>query len=123
MRTREEQARDLASDFFDDGSSEEDARKMAMEHILEAECRAEQRVRTEIAQDRYRLNWLEAEVAATGIVSLSAVMREDGNTIFYCPEHQTGGSSTSLRDVIDIARGLAEAEDQAFDRMISNHDP
>ena len=66
MRTRDDQVRALASDFFDDGSSEDDARKMAMEHILEAERRAEQRVRAEIARDSERLDWISTQDVVIG---------------------------------------------------------
>lgn len=60
MRTREEQITALASDFFDDGSDEAGAREIAERHILEAERRAEQRVRAEIGEDRIPLPTYEA---------------------------------------------------------------
>lgn len=50
MRTREEQIVALANDFFDDGSDESGALIIAEAHILEAERRAEQRVRAEISK-------------------------------------------------------------------------
>lgn len=102
MRTREEQARALSSDFFDDGSSEDDARKMAMEHILEAELRAEQRVRAEIARDSERLDWLEKTSVNAEDLNIHCLMNTDGRTSFgVCG---TGNYEETLRQAIDAAR-------------------
>lgn len=58
MRTREEQISALA--FKIGGVQASNATKQSAEaHILEAERRAEQRVREKIARDSERLDWLE----------------------------------------------------------------
>ena len=59
MRTREEQIEDLTSLFGEEGTfTFVDDRDAATKHILEAERRAEQRVRAEIGRDSERLDWL-----------------------------------------------------------------
>ncbi|MFS8369232.1 hypothetical protein [Acetobacter indonesiensis] len=59
MRTREEQIADLANLFGEEGTfSFVDDLDAATKHVLEAERRAEQRVRAEIARDSERLDWL-----------------------------------------------------------------
>lgn len=61
MRTREEQAESLRDSLCDDYKSavvHEAGYELAMCHILEAERRAEARVRKEIGQDSERLDWL-----------------------------------------------------------------
>ena len=56
MRTREEQIEDLANLFGEEGTfTFVDDRDAATKHILEAEHRAEQRVRAEIGRDRISL--------------------------------------------------------------------
>lgn len=60
MRTREEQIEDLANLFGEEGTfTFVDDRDAATKHILEAERRAEQRVRAQIGRDSERLDWLE----------------------------------------------------------------
>lgn len=58
MRTREEQIADLANLLGEEGTfSFVDDLDAATKHILEAERRAEQRVRAEIGRGSERLNW------------------------------------------------------------------
>ncbi|MCP1230842.1 hypothetical protein [Acetobacter indonesiensis] len=58
MRTREEQISALA--FEIDGVQAKEATKRLLErNLIEAERRAEQRVRAEIGRDSERLDWLE----------------------------------------------------------------
>lgn len=66
MRTREDQIKDLASLFIDIWDDCPYSKEAATEHILEAEHRAEQRVRTEIGRDSERLDWLAETVSSIG---------------------------------------------------------
>lgn len=68
----------------------------AMEQaILEAERRAEQRVRAEIGMDSERLDWLESTVKARGKVSFS-----------FDPKDKKNFPYLSVRVAIDAAREL-----------------
>lgn len=71
MRTREEQIEDLANLFGEEGTfSFVDDRDAATKHILEAERRAEQRVRAEIGHGKIALPTYEAFCnSAKGLMS------------------------------------------------------
>lgn len=59
MRTREEQIAHLSCAIFNEKPGDIDnCISLAREYILEAERRAEQRVRAEIGRDSERLDWL-----------------------------------------------------------------
>lgn len=69
MRSREEQIealRDLI-DMQNECPDETDSISQAQEHILEAERRAEQRVRAEIGRDSERLDWIERHRATQAV--------------------------------------------------------
>ncbi|MEZ7136873.1 hypothetical protein [Komagataeibacter sp. SM21] len=99
MRTREEQIKVLAADFADPPESYQ-MMEVAELHILEAERRAEQRVRAEIARDSERLDWLE-DIVDTGF-RVSPIGRGISGASF---NHGYGGiSAATLRSAIDAAR-------------------
>ncbi|MBO1325384.1 hypothetical protein K2X14_11405 [Acetobacter sp. TBRC 12305] len=59
MRTREEQISHLSVALFNQHVDIDACIKLARKYILEAERRAEQRVRAEIGRDSERLDWLD----------------------------------------------------------------
>ena len=62
MRTREDQISHLSCAIFNDRRGDiDDCMSLARDHILEAERRAEQRVRDEIGKNSERLDWLERQ--------------------------------------------------------------
>ncbi|MCG4261327.1 hypothetical protein K6W36_12205 [Acetobacter senegalensis] len=70
MRTREEQISALRNQIFtvDCFTSLTEAHAAAEAHILEAERRAEQRVRAEIGRDSERLDWLGCSLVSLVIM-------------------------------------------------------
>ena len=60
MRTREEQISHLSCTIFNQNDNIDECIALARKYILEAERRAEARVRAEIARDSERLDWLLA---------------------------------------------------------------
>lgn len=92
MRTREEQIAQLSrwlTQVFPEGSDE------AKKQILEAERRAEQRVRAEIGRDSERLDWLERQSRAT------VTDRKSSRVLFHSPRI---GPWDDIREAIDAAR-------------------
>lgn len=61
MRTREEQISALAFEI-DGVQAKESTKRYVEQHLIEAERRAEQRARAEIARDSERLDWLSGTV-------------------------------------------------------------
>lgn len=101
MRTREEQIKVLAADFADPPEPYQ-MMEVAELHILEAERRAEQRVRAEIARDSERLDWLENVAVNAEDVNIHCLMNTSGDTVFgVCG---SGDYEPTLRDAIDAAR-------------------
>ncbi|ATJ91578.1 hypothetical protein [Acetobacter tropicalis] len=100
MRTREEQIAALA--FKIGGVQASNATKQSAEaHILEAERRAEQRVRAEIGRDSERLDWLEKS-GKTGI-RLVANEEEEGGIVL--DDDCLGDfTASTVREAIDAAR-------------------
>lgn len=102
MRTREEQIAKLRMDIKagkTDILEWEDMSRfcIAKAHILEAERRAEQRVRAEIGRDSERLDWLG------GNVTLSArYFLRGGWAVMHLDEAL--GHGETLRQAIDAAR-------------------
>ncbi|KAB8122426.1 hypothetical protein D3W54_14640 [Komagataeibacter medellinensis] len=103
MRSREEQIADLTNLFGEEGIfSFVDDRDAATKHILEAEQRAEQRVRAAIARDSERLDWLENVAVNAEDVNIHCLMNTSGDTVFgVCG---SGDYEPTLRDAIDAAR-------------------
>ncbi|MCP1244204.1 hypothetical protein GOB86_14595 [Acetobacter lambici] len=99
MRTREEQISALEEDIFSNALSLS-ARTAALAHILEAERRAERRVRAEIDRDSERLDWLERQFILMALVKGPAPVAPDKklDAVFT----QTGG--IPFRQAIDAAR-------------------
>lgn len=97
MRTREEQIAALRTQIFnaDCFTSLSKAEEKAESYIIEAERRAEQRVRVEIRQDSERLDWLEK------LPRTEAVFEDRLRVIFFTP---IVGPWDSLRETIDAAR-------------------
>ncbi|GAN66865.1 hypothetical protein AA0481_0608 [Acetobacter orientalis NRIC 0481] len=91
MRTRDEQIDSLYHDYIYTALSRSDFRA----HILEAESRAEQRVRAEIGRDSERLDWLEK--------TRSVVLEDADNG--WCVT--IGGIEFSLRE--ETARNAIDA--------------
>lgn len=112
MRTREEQIADLASLFGEEGTfTFVDDRDAATKHILEAERRAEHRVRAEIARDSERLDWLES--GCCDVRFRSEPIADTGDADVYCdvvqhhmsdPKERVIGSRETIRAAIDAAR-------------------
>ncbi|WP_338332815.1 hypothetical protein [Acetobacter sp. LMG 32666] len=84
---------------------------IAKAHILEAERRAEQRVRAEIARDSERLDWLES--GCCDVRFRSEPIADTGDADVYCdivqhrmakPRERVIGSSETIRAAIDAAR-------------------
>lgn len=66
MRTRDEQIEDLANAVASVVCTDAEGINLAQEHILEAESRAEQRVRAEIGRDSERLDWIGTQDVVIG---------------------------------------------------------
>lgn len=82
--------------------------------ILEAERRAEQRVRAEIARDSERLDWLES--GCCDVRFRSEPIADTGDADVYCdivqhhmakPHERTIGSAETIRKAIDAALALS----------------
>lgn len=98
MRTREEQIREIAAvrDEVNPTRTGVEAEKWAEQHILEAERRAEQRVRAEIGRDSERLDWLAD-------MKVGVEYREEfGWGVYEILEGMIGEAPT-LRKAIDAA--------------------
>ncbi|OUI98767.1 hypothetical protein HK15_13010 [Acetobacter orientalis] len=100
MRTREEQINDLANEVAAVVCTDAEGIALAQKHIKEAERRAEQRVRAEIARDSERLDWLEKEYILMCLIKGPAPVDPDKkiDAVFT----QTGG--IPFRNSIDAAR-------------------
>ncbi|MFT9361285.1 hypothetical protein [Acetobacter okinawensis] len=97
MRTREDQIDSLYNGHYQYSALSQDAFR---KHLIEAERRAEQRVRAEIARDSERLDWLE-DIVDTGF-RVSPIGRGISGASF---NHGYGGiSAATLRSAIDAAR-------------------
>ena len=102
MRTRDEQIEDLTNLFGEEGTfSFVDDRNAATKHILEAERRAEQRVRAEIARDSERLDWLSGMVQ-----EISRVSNRPTQWILEFPTPLRSLDRDDLRQAIDAARDI-----------------
>ncbi|MFS8369678.1 hypothetical protein [Acetobacter indonesiensis] len=100
MRTREEQISHLACAIFNQHDNIDECLSLARTYILEAERRAEQRVRAEIGRDSERLDWLECEFILMALVKGPTPVNPDKkiDAVFT----QTGG--IPFRHAIDAAR-------------------
>ncbi|GAN72155.1 hypothetical protein ASY01nite_14420 [Acetobacter syzygii] len=94
MRTREEQIDSLYHGHYQYSALSQDAFR---EHLIEAERRAEQRVRAEIARDSERLDWLER-----GFKSCTAYM--NGDVAFSPGISVRNLRGPDFRSAIDAAR-------------------
>lgn len=100
MRTREEQIEELANEVAAAVCTDAEGISLAQKHILEAERRAEQRVRAEIGLDSERLDWLE-DIVESGF-RVSPVGKGFTGASF---NHGYGGIiAATLRSAIDAAR-------------------
>ncbi|MFE8872745.1 hypothetical protein ACE4RV_06190 [Acetobacter persici] len=113
MRTREEQISALRNQIFtvDCFTSLTEVHAAAEAHILEAERRAEQRVRAEIGRDSERLDWLES--GCCDVRFKDEPIADTGDAVVYCdivqhhmakPRERTIGSAETIRAAIDAAR-------------------
>lgn len=102
MRTREEQISHFSCAIFNERPGDiDECIALARKYILEAERRAEQRVRAEIGRDSDRLDWLE-ETAKTGFeVSTSYSEHPDVKLNDFCKGETV---ADTLREAIDAAR-------------------
>ena len=95
MRTREEQIEDLANDVAAVVCTDAEGIALAQKHILEAERRAEHRVRAEIGRDSERLDWLERQPKTV------MTDRKNSRVTFHSPAIGPWGD---VRSAIDNAR-------------------
>ncbi|MBS1003206.1 hypothetical protein [Acetobacter thailandicus] len=112
MRTREEQISHLSCAIFNERRGDiDDCISLARDHILEAERRAEQRVRAKIGKDSERLDWLES--GCCDVRFRSEPIADTGDADVYCdivqhhlakPRERTIGSAETIRNAIDAAR-------------------
>lgn len=100
MRTREEQASVLMQVVCDAGWRHSDAYDLAMREILEAERRAEQRVRAEIGRDSERLDWLDRAC----VHAYEPKQYFDGIGCGVCRVSHRPNEGRNLREAIDAAR-------------------
>lgn len=100
MRTREEQISHLSCAIFNQHDNIDECIALARTYILEAERRAEQRVRAETSRDSERLDWLEREFILMALVKGPAPVDPDKKlgAVFT----QTGG--IPFRSAIDASR-------------------
>lgn len=101
MRTREEQITELTEMLYEAGYRFQNKAKPEAERIiLQAERRAEQRVRAQIGRDSERLDWLE-DIVESGF-RVSPVGKGFTGASF---NHGYGGIiAATLRSAIDAAR-------------------
>ena len=97
MRTREEQARDMAVGIEGDDKPSDLLIWLMAKELKEAERRAEQRVRAEIARDSERLDWLEK-------LPLADIHRIGGGWEIGINHISFSESKQTLRETIDAAR-------------------
>ncbi|MCG4254220.1 hypothetical protein K6W37_10015 [Acetobacter senegalensis] len=129
MRTREEQIAALASEFVTEtGMGDGFSLMNARAHILEAERRAEQRVRAEIARDSERLDWLES--GCCDVRFRPEPIADTGDADVYCdivqhhmsnPKERVIGSAYTIRSAIDAAREVAKFDTNYTDNIICPH--
>lgn len=112
MRTREEQISHLSCAIFNQHDNIDECIALARKYILEAERRAEQHVRAEIARDSERLDWLES--GCCDVRFRSDPIADTGDADVYCdivqhhmakPRERVIGSSETIRAAIDASRG------------------
>nr|WP_279184720.1 hypothetical protein [Acetobacter syzygii] len=107
MRTREEQIEvetDIISKVVKKHINRETCKSFVHRLVMEAERRAEQRVRAEIARDSERLDWLENVAVNAKDVNIHCLMNTCGDTAFgICG---SGNYESSLREAIDAAREM-----------------
>lgn len=100
MRTREEQIAHLSCAIFNERPDDiDECIALARKHILEAERRAEQRVRAEIARDSERLDWM--------IGAVQEIRKTSNIPTQWILEFRTWFDSLdrdALRQAIDAAR-------------------
>ena len=98
MRTREEQIAHLSCAIFNKNPGDIDnCISLAREYILEAERRAEQRVRAEIGRDSERLDWL-------GQKFRSCTVYMNGEQMFMPGPKVRNLKGHDFREAIDKAR-------------------
>lgn len=110
MRTREEQISALV--FEIDGVQPKASTKRYVEqHLIEAERRAEQRVRAEIGRDSERLDFLDS--GCCDVRFREETIADTGDADTYCdiiehymadPKERVIGSAETIRAAIDAAR-------------------
>ena len=103
MRTREEQISALRNQIFtvDCFTSLTEANAAAEAHILEAERRAEQRVRAEIGRDSERLDWLGSQDVVIGEFE----GHEWKEVLLARYQRSMPADLVDIRETIDAARG------------------
>lgn len=79
MRTRKEQIADLSCAIFNQHDNIDECLALARKYILEAERRAEQRMRAEIGLDSERLDWFCRNVRGPESRRMVGVIADTGN--------------------------------------------
>jgi len=98
MRTREEQISQLSCAIFNKRPGDiDECIALARKYILEAERRAEQRVRAEIARDSERLDWMQKSCAAINLNTTHHIEMGWGFRL-------NGKFGKNIRRAIDAAR-------------------
>ncbi|WP_278368628.1 hypothetical protein [Acetobacter orientalis] len=100
MRTREEQIADIAGKINNKSVWIPDVKAFAEHHIIEAERRAEQRVRAEIGRDSERLDWLGSQDVVIGEFD-SPEWKE---VLLARYQRSMPADLADIRDTIDVAR-------------------
>ena len=99
MRTRDEQIAHLSCAIFNQHDNIDECIALARKYILEAERRAEQRVRAEIARDSERLDWLAGTAR-----EISRVSNRPTRWVLEFSTPLRSLDHNDLRSAIDAAR-------------------
>ncbi|MFS8366810.1 hypothetical protein ACJRO0_04850 [Acetobacter oryzifermentans] len=111
MRAREVQISQLACAIFNQHIDIDECITLARNYILEAERRAEQRVRAEIGRDSERLDFLGS--GCCDVRFRAEPIADTGDADTYCdiiehymadPKERVIGSADTIRAAIDAAR-------------------
>lgn len=108
MRTREEQI-EAACQQIEQARSLSNVQNWLSGHILEAERRAEQRVRAEIGRDSERLDWLNKDFFENGAVLFTGRYENMGTPNWKAigvahEDYIELGYKSTIREAIDAAR-------------------
>lgn len=109
MRTREEQIADLTDTFTSNECRRDSAEEILTAAILEAERRAEQRVRAEIGRDSERLDWLNKDFFENGGVLFTGRYENMGTPNWKAigvahEDYIELGYKPTIREAIDAAQ-------------------